>query len=308
VPASDRWIREGAVEGLALAGTFALMSGFPRALSIGLPEGRTLMVTAHPPVRGQPVRITPMARIARRFFDACPICGEEATEAEHVPPASIGGRVMTRTCAPCNNKLGSNVEADLADWNDGALTLPRFSADVIAGARRSSRILCRRPPDGSFVLVVDGNIDSAVRDMLESGQVDLRALLPDTNRVRLGLLKHSFLSACLYGGLLEGPDAEAVRVDLLAARDAGSRREVPASRLALGLTVLRSDDGPLLDWPVVHAIGEIDGDRTEGVVLGGTIFVSWSSAPTKQPPEQLPLNVSFEVGGRLKGVIRSPDG
>jgi hypothetical protein len=288
---------------------FNLMGRFPRALSIGLADGRTLDVRAESHARGQHVRVRPVARIEPRFFDACPVCGDDPTEAEHVPPQSIGGRVMTRTCAPCNHKLGSNVEADLVDWHDGALTLPRFSAPVVAGARRSSRILYRLASDGSFVLFVDGTGDAAVREMFESGQVDLQALWPDTNRSRLGLLKHAFLAACLHAGPLNGPDVDAVRADLIAARDAEGRRAVPPSSVALGLTVVRAADGRILDWPVVRAFAEVDGHHIEGVVLGGTTFVSWSwsSDAATRSRQQAPLHVSLDVAGRMDGLIHSTD-
>lgn len=279
------------------------MARFPHALTIDLPDRNALEVTAESSLRGRAVRIRPVAGIHPRFFESCPICGDDATHAEHVPPESMGGRVMTRTCGPCNNGLGSKVEADLVDWHDGALTFPRFSADGVLGARRSKRILYRLTREGAFVLIVDGNIDPAVRDMLEGGQIDLRALLPNINRARLALLKHAFLSACLQVGLLKSAEADAVRAELIAARDSGARREVPPSSLAIGLTVLRSHDGPLLDWPVVHAFAEMDGRRTDGVVLGGTTFVSWSSDPTQEAPEQLPFALSLEVGARLEGVI-----
>ena len=41
-------------------------------------------------------------------FDLCPICLDpEPTSEEHVPPQSLGGRVMTLTCNRCNNDLGT---------------------------------------------------------------------------------------------------------------------------------------------------------------------------------------------------------
>ena len=121
---------------------------FRHSLEIELPDGRSLDVI-RPQRDGRPFRIHPISRIEARFFDRCPICGAPATEKEDVPPASIGGRVMTCTCQPCNKGLGSRVEADLADWHDGALTMPRFSADGVPGRRRSSRLLCRSTPEGS---------------------------------------------------------------------------------------------------------------------------------------------------------------
>lgn len=275
-------------------------------MAIDLPDGRSLEVTSASSTRDRPVRITLVSRIGPRFFDQCPICGAAATADEHVPPGSVGGRVMTRTCAPCNNRLGSNVESDLTDWHDGALTLPRLTADVLPGRRRMSRILLRTTPSGEFLLFVDGRADPAVVEMLNSGQVDLSACLPDPNRSRLGLLKHAFLAACLHLGPLEGSEADAVRADLIAARDAATRYDVPRSRLALGLTVVRSHDGPVVEWPVVYALANVDDTPTPGVLLGGTTFVSWSSEPRDGLDDVAPLSVRLMVGARLEGVVSSP--
>ncbi|BCB83686.1 HNH endonuclease [Phytohabitans suffuscus] len=79
-----------------------------------------------PEPAGEPVEVTLVEEIQWRPFESCPICGAPATDDEDVPPRSIGGKVMTRTCGPCNNRLGSHLEADLADWLDNALTLPRL--------------------------------------------------------------------------------------------------------------------------------------------------------------------------------------
>jgi hypothetical protein len=288
-----------------------MASRSPRSVSIELLDGRLL--DAGPPVAaGQPVRVRPLARLAPRFFDACPICASPATEDEHVPPQSMGGKVMTRTCAPCNNGLGSNVEADLADWHDDALTLPAFSGDAVRGTRHSSRLLCRTTPKGEPVLIVDRGFDPAVRDLLLSGKVDLTACVPDENRVRIALLKHAFLAACLRIGLL-GPEGDIVRRDLIAARDAASRRKVRRSDLALGLTLLRADDGSRLDFPVVYSLATDDEETIHGVVLGGTTFVSWHSyVPSdrtahRPTPPRRQFNVSLSVGDPLEGVVRAVD-
>jgi HNH endonuclease len=283
-------------------------SGAPSSLSIELADGSVLEASTAA-ASGEPVRVRPIALIAPRYFDTCPICGSPATDEEHIPPASMGGRVMTRTCGSCNNRLGSRVEADLTDWHDDALTFPRFSGEVVPGARRSSRLLHRATPEGQFFLVVDQGIDPAVRDLLRSGHVELAVHSPDANRVRLGLLKHAFLAGCLRYGSLEGAEADAVRRDLIAARDAPSRSEVPRSDLALGLTVLRFNEGPRLGWPAIHCIAEMEDKSLEGVLLAGTTFVSWSS---DQPPAdrkvQQPLHVSLTVGDPVDGIIRAVDG
>jgi hypothetical protein len=274
-------------------------------MAIDLPDGRSLELTPASSTGSRRVRITPISRIRAQFFHDCPICGATATDDEHVPPASIGGRVMTRTCELCNNRLGGNVEGDLTDWHDGALSLPGFTAEVLPGRRRTSRILVRTTPMGEFVLVVHGKADPAVQDMLNSGQVDLSAYLPDPNRSRLGLLKQAFLAACLQFGPLEGAEADAVRADLIAARDAATRYDVPRSRLALGLTVLRSHDRPVVEWPVVYALADVDGTPTHGVLLGGTTFVSWSSERRDEVNDATQLSMPLIVGARIGGVVSS---
>jgi hypothetical protein len=102
---------------------------------------------------------------------------------------------MTRTCKPCNNKLGSHVEADLLDWLDNAITVPRFTATSARGARQLGRILLRTTPDGDLALIVDGKSHPDIRAMLETGGVELTGLIPDPNRYRLALLKHANLAA-----------------------------------------------------------------------------------------------------------------
>jgi hypothetical protein len=140
--------------------------------------------------------------------------------------------------------------------------------------------------------------------MLDSGQVDLSAWLPDINRAYLGLLKHAFLAATLRFGILEGSGADAVRNDLLAARDARGRRDVPRSDLALGLTVLRGNYSG--HSQLVWAKATIDDEAIDGVILGGSTFVSWSSVPYTGSLERAPLHVSLAVSARVEGRVSAP--
>ena len=240
------------------------------------------------------------------MFDSCPICGSPATDDEHVPPASMGGQIMTRTCGPCNHRLGSHVEADLADWYDNALTLPRFGSSGVQGDRKSGRILWRTTPAGEFVLLMNGRYDPAITDMLKSGQVDLAGLLPDGNRYHLALLKHAYLAACMKFGVLQGDAADQVRRDLIAARDAASRKAVPESTIALGLTVLRQHQ-PFrpVTAPVVRAIAHEPTGPRRGVLLAGRVFVSWSSRPfdVQKPAAPRQLRATLQVSGRLDGTV-----
>lgn len=50
----------------------------------------------------------------------CPICIKEFLEKElteeHIIPASVGGVIKTKTCATCNNTLGSKIDSHLLSW------------------------------------------------------------------------------------------------------------------------------------------------------------------------------------------------
>jgi hypothetical protein len=274
-------------------------------MSIALPDGRTLDVVLRPDDPGESAEVTPIAPIRRRDFDRCPICGDPATSEEHVPPARLGGKVLTMTCLACNNKLGSNVEADLVDWFEGAVALPSFRSAGVRGRRREKRILFRNTPDGEFVLVFDGRANPDVTAMLESGDLDLDALLPDWNRCSLGLLKHAYLAACLTYGVLEGDAADEIRRDLVAARDAENRRNVPASRMAAGLMVFRTYE-PITDEPAIRAVLHDPAGSVEGVLLVGRVFVSWSSAiPADAPRTERRLNRQLLVGPPVEGTVTS---
>ena len=49
-------------------------------------------------------------------FAQCAICLRPTPDSqEHLPPAALGGSVMTYTCQRCNNQFGSVLEAALID-------------------------------------------------------------------------------------------------------------------------------------------------------------------------------------------------
>jgi hypothetical protein len=279
-------------------------------MSLDLSDGRVLHMSSTPQKPSSSARITLLEEIPRRVFDSCPICGDPATDEEHVPPAALGGEKMTITCAACNHKLGSHVEADLTDWYDNHITLPRFTASGVQGARRTARIPVKWTPDGKFVLLLSGNIDPAIDEMLRREEINLAGLLPDENRWRFALLKHAYLAACLQAGIPEGADGDHVRRDLIAARDAAGRSEVPHSPLAMGLTVVRHiGAAALASAPLVRAVIHMGEEPMEGVVLAGRVFVSWSSTfnPHQTSDQDRHLQVSLQVGKPISGTVRSVD-
>jgi hypothetical protein len=148
-------------------------------MSISMLDGTTMDVDLRPDDPGETVEVTLIEPINRREFERCPICGDPATSKEHFPPERIGGKVLTLTCEQCNNKLGSNVEPDLIDWIEGAISRPSLRSAALQGPRKEKRVLVRNTPTGDFVLIVDGNPHPDLAAMLASGEIDLGAVLPD---------------------------------------------------------------------------------------------------------------------------------
>lgn len=246
----------------------------PGRFRIQMEDGRVLDVSLQPGVEEQALQLSLLCGIQGRKFDGCPICGESATDAEHVPPACVGGKPRTYTCAACNQILGSLVEADLGAWHDHCLVSVRFQHDAVRGSRRVAPVRLRTTPDGGFVLVVTGG-DGAIRDMLDAGgEMQMEFAEPDPHRYQVALLKHAYLAACLHLGTVPGGvAADGVRAELISIRDSADRHDLPAAPISASLDYGRSyepTDGAL------H-VGSLD-DSTGNAVLKivmGAIVVSW---------------------------------
>jgi hypothetical protein len=159
-----------------------------------------------------------------------------------------------------------------------------------------------------MVLVAEGETGPDVIEMLKSGEVELSGVRPSRARYRLALLKHAFLAGCMEFGIIRGHWADVVRNDLIAARDCGNRRLIPSSAMADGLTVLRYF-GPSLDVPpVAVAVAPVDGVGMDGVLLGGRVFVSWSSeinTSRKWTDERREVRLPLVVHSPIPGVVKS---
>ena len=212
----------------------------PESMSIALPDGTELDMAIRPHEGTESIEVRTLGPITPHNFDECPICGEPATTAEHVPPAAIGGLRTTRTCEPCNNRLGALVEPDFIAWVEGALLLPAFSGDAIRGPRYPGRLLHRATPNAEPVFIISIADDDPIGELLASGTANLTATVPDENRKRLGALKHAYLAACLHTRAIPA-GSDQVRTELLAARAAKTRDDVPYSPVAAGLKILRID-------------------------------------------------------------------
>jgi hypothetical protein len=247
----------------------------PGRFRIQMEDGRVLDVSLQPGTEQQALRVSLLCGIPDRRFDGCPICGESATDAEHVPPASVGGRPRTYTCAACNQVLGSLAEADLGAWHDHRLVSVRFQHDAVRGSRRVAPVRLRTTPDGGFVLVVTGGDRGAIRDMLDAGgEMQMEFAEPDPHRYQVALLKHAYLAACLHlGKVPEGAASDDVRAELIAIRDSADRHDLPAAPISASLDYGRSyepTDGALH----IGSLDDSDGNAVLKIVMGA-IVVSW---------------------------------
>ena len=274
----------------------------PDGFSIALPDGSVLGPIGRAEDQGEDVPVDLTEEIAARVFDRCPICGDPATTGEHVPPEVLGGRVMTRTCGPCNHGF-SSLETVLGDWLDDAIRGPQFQSAGTPGARRCGLIQVRRTAAGEPLLILDGACDPALDDILQRGAAGLLFARPDRRLYSLALLKHAYLAACMKFGVPEGKAADQVRRDLIAARNASGLQNVPASKLALGLTILRQGK-PAPIPPVVYAIAHLPDGPRPGVILAGRVFVSWSSdLPPDDDGRSQPTSVRLTIGTKLHGSV-----
>ncbi|MGW5685238.1 HNH endonuclease [Nonomuraea sp. NPDC003754] len=244
--------------------------------------------------------------IGRRLFESCPICGGPPEKDEHVPPKSIGGVIMTRTCRGCNQTFGGRVEGGVKDWFYGATSEVELASENVRGSRRVGKMQIMPARGGGFLVTMGGGSEDDFRAMLLSKQVVVRGRGPDPNILRLALLKHVYLAQCLRSGVPEGALADHIRESIVAARDASRRDPMPVSPVALGLTVVRfSVDERLSASPLVAARIELPDGPMDGVIMLGRFFVSWPAYPPAdiQPIDNLWIEYVLEVGDPVTGTI-----
>lgn len=158
--------------------------------------------------------------VAPGRFPSCPICLAPNPEAaEHLPPKSMGGVVMTWTCQRCNNDFGT-AEEELRRYLELEVKVQAEApgAGPVRG-RRSATVALRstpgRPP-GAFVKSAAPDFN----DLLISGASQLRVAPLDMDLVRAAALKQAYLAACLHLRAVPTSGAvEGARRILLAARD-----------------------------------------------------------------------------------------
>jgi len=273
---------EGGQRGLPALETLSLLNADGSTLEFGPPgrgESDTLMFVAEIPAND--------FRVSPDSVSICPICVVgAATAKEHVPQRALGGSAMTTTCQPCNNGLGSKIEAPLQDWFDYALTRVAFEHDgEVPGRRRVPKMYLREGSDNTFMLFIDGELESGAEQIFKAGnRFNMNHQLPHPRTYSLALLKHAYLAACLHlGNVPDTEEARAIREALIAARDAPKGQAPPESEAAKRLTVYRSGVGR--QGPPLALVGQHQPDGSEPqflISLAGVLFVTWPFADS--PP------------------------
>jgi hypothetical protein len=177
----------------------------------------------------------------------------------------------------------------------------------VRGKRKTGRLLVRWTENGEYVLLPAGKSDEIYAEILAAGNVEVEYDAPEHKRWSIALLKCVYLALCIKFGVLEGEWAEQVRADLLAARDAPSRADVPASEIAQRLHVLRGfGREPITTHPVVTGIMRGPYGPLEGVLLAGRLFVSWSPVndfEAATPGGTGRRGTTMQVGEPMTGIV-----
>lgn len=212
-------------------------------------------------------------------FDRCPIClAPNPTDREHVPPASIGGRIMTLTCKRCNNLAGTRLEAAFDDWFHDRIRT-RFSHPAFPGQRHGPRMRLLETTDGQTLFTPEGNGgDPAVNEMFErDGDVTVHPIGPDQNRALLAALKSSYLAACLIvRSIPDTLEAVAMRRAILAGIAVPRRRPVPMDHVAPDLWFARlPGTGVRGEVALAHATFEGHDEPRFTISFARKFLVSW---------------------------------
>lgn len=208
-------------------------------------------------------------------FPVCPVCLEpDPEDAEHVPPESLGGKVMTWTCQKCNNDFGT-AEEQLRSFFDLETTARIEATDGSVLGTRAAKVALRSSegrPAGMFIRSSAPGFEEIWGT--GSGKVTLVQL--KMALVHASLLKHAYLAACLTNREIPmTPEAERIRAVLLAARDRDAGA-LHTAQVALGFE-------PAVSWveapegapPILLMETEEIGEFHWFFLLGGRFAVQW---------------------------------
>jgi hypothetical protein len=177
------------------------------------------------------------------IFPVCPICLKQSPDSdEHVGPAALGGKKLTRTCSRCNNALGSRLDRALIAWCTETFYKIGVRSPVFRGHRYLRDVDVRGTDTGQFALLATRRGHPDVRAALESDEPFEVTIWPhDLRRVRLAGLKNAYLAACLLlGRIPESDAADAIRSALITIRESAPKAPLPVCAAAETLQLARS--------------------------------------------------------------------
>ena len=179
-------------------------------------------------------------------FGVCPICfAPEPRSREHVPPHSVGGSVITMTCENCNNEFGSKYEPHLRNWYENAIGKVRLSGKTVPGRRSVGEYLLRENASGGFVLFQHGKHDPAVSQILGEQEFEMSYEIVDATRSHIAAVKTAYLAGCVaLHAIPRTPRADALRAELLVARDVPRDQKAELGDVARSIKVARSAHEP----------------------------------------------------------------
>ena len=214
-------------------------------------------------------------------FAECPICLEpNAGSREHVPPYSIGGRVLTLTCEACNNEFGSRFESHLQTWYEHSTGRVRLSGPTVRGRRQAGEFLFRQTASGEFVLYQTGRSDPAIHEILENGAFELELQKPDDSAVHLAAVKNAYLAGCvLMQEIPRTPHADALRAELMAARESDRGARLELGPIARSLRLVRGDSKPNPGQINLIGIPESTGAISWAISFNQVFAVDWPLDP-----------------------------
>ncbi|WP_226531843.1 HNH endonuclease [Microbacterium paraoxydans] len=246
-----------------------------------LEDGSTLEVRMPRPVGTE--RKFQALPVAFEFVDfgVCPIClAPEPRSREHVPPHSVGGSVVTMSCETCNNEFGSKYEPHLRNWYENTIGKVRLSGKSVPGRRSVGEYLLRENASGGFVLFQHGKHDPAVSQILGEQGFEMSYEVVDTTRSHIAAVKTAYLASCVaLRAIPQTPRADALRAELLAARDMPRDQRAELGDVARSIKVARSAHEPNPGEIVLMAAADEQPESPMVISFNRVFAVDWPLDP-----------------------------
>ena len=95
-------------------------------------------------------------------------------------------------------------------------------------------------------MMQNGRADPAIQELLEGGAVEMHLIEPDASAIHIGAVKNAYLAACvLMKEIPRTERADAIRAELVAARDSARGTRLELSPLLQSIRVARAAVDPV---------------------------------------------------------------